>query len=274
MRRITAGGGRRKAAVLALGSVSALLLAGCSQSTVDDWKRVGFPAPSTTDGPRILSLWTGSWIAAMAVAVLVWGLIVWSIIVYRRRSHDEGAPDQVRYNLPMEIMYTVVPLIMIGGMFYFTARDQTVLTKVEQNPDVTVDVVGFRWSWTFNYVDQNTYDVGIPGGAGPTLYLPVDQTVTFNLTSPDVIHSFWVPTFLRKLDVVPGRTNQLTVTPNKEGTFLGKCAELCGVDHSRMLFTVKVVSQEEFDAHMQELRDKGQFGQLTSGRTTEVAQGV
>ena len=74
--------------------------------------------------------------------------------------------------------------------------------------------------------------------------------------------------------MVPGRTNQLTVTPNKEGTFLGKCAELCGVDHSRMLFTVKVVSQEEFDAHMQELRDKGQFGQLTSGRTTEVAQGV
>lgn len=274
MRRITAGGGRRKAAVFALGSVSALLLAGCSQSTVDDWKRVGFPAPATEEGPRIINLWQGSWAAAMAVAILVWGLIFWAVIVYRRRSHETGAPDQVRYNLPMELMYTIIPLIMIGGLFYFTARDQTILTKVEENPDVRVGVVGFRWSWTFNYVDQNTYEVGIPGTEGPTLYLPVDQTVTFDLTSPDVIHSFWVPAFLHKMDVIPGRTNQLTLTPNKEGTFLGKCAELCGVDHSRMLFTVKVVSQEEFDAHMQELREKGQFGQLTSGRTTEAAQGV
>jgi cytochrome c oxidase subunit 2 len=271
---MTAGGGRRKAAFVALASVSVLALAGCSQGTIDDWKRAGFPAPSTEDGPRILSLWTGSWIAGLAVAFLVWGLIIWSVIAYRRRSHDDQAPDQVRYNLPMEIMYTVVPLIMIGGLFFFTARDQTILTRVDENPDVTVGVVGFRWSWTFNYVDQNTYEVGVPGGEGPVLYLPVDQTVTFELTSPDVIHSFWVPTFLRKLDVVPGRTNKLTVTPNKEGTFLGKCAELCGVDHSRMLFTVKVVSQQEFDAHMQELREKGQFGQLTPGRTTEAAQGV
>ena len=89
-----------------------------------------------------------------------------------------------------------------------------------------------------------------------------------------MIHSFWVPAFLFKMDVIPGRTNQFEVTPNKEGTFIGKCAELCGVDHSRMLFTVKVVSQAEFDAHMQELRAKGQIGQLTSGRTTDAAQGV
>lgn len=258
---------------MALGSMSALLLAGCSQGTVDDWKRAGFPAPATEEGPRVISLWTGSWIAAMAVGLLVWGLIFWSIIVYRRRHHSE-VPDQVRYNLPMELMYTVVPLIMIAGLLFFTARDQTVLTKVEQNPDVKIGVVGFRWSWTFNYVDQNTYEVGTPGGTGPTLYLPVDKTVTFSLTSPDVVHSFWVPAFLRKLDVIPGRTNQFTVTPNKEGTFRGKCAELCGIDHSRMLFTVKIVSQAEFDAHMQELRAKGQFGQLTSGRTTEAAQGV
>ena len=259
---------------MALGSMSALLLAGCSQATVDQWKRVGFPEPATEEAPRILSLWQGSWVAAMAVAILVWGLIFWSIIVYRRRSHDDKAPDQVRYNLPMEIMYTVIPLIMIGGLFYFTARDQTILTKVNQNPDVKVGVVGFRWSWTFNYVDQNTYDVGVPGGEGPTLWLPVDKSVTFDLTSPDVIHSFWVPSFLHKMDVVPGRTNQLTLTPNKIGTYAGKCAELCGVDHSRMLFTVKVVTQQEFDAHMQDLREKGQFGQLISGRTTESAQGV
>ncbi len=272
MTRNTAGGRRRQIAVVALGSAAALLLAGCSQSTVDDWKRVGYPAPATEEGPTMLSLWQGSWAAAMAVAVLVWGLIFWSIIVYRRR-HDSEMPDQVRYNLPMEIMYTIIPLIMIGGLFFFTARDQIELTAVENDQDLTVGVVGFRWSWTFNYVDQNTYEVGTPED-DPVLYLPVDQKVKFELTSPDVIHSFWVPAFLFKMDVIPGRTNQFEVTPNKEGTFLGKCAELCGVDHSRMLFTVKVVSQAEFDAHMQELRAKGQFGQLTSGRTTEAAQGV
>src|SRR5690606_28810228 len=170
-------------------------------------------------------------------------------------------------------MYTIVPLIMIGGLFFFTARDQSQLIKVEDDQDVTVGVVGFRWSWTSNYVDQDTYEIGTPAG-DPVLYLPVDQKVKFELTSPDVIHSFWIPAFLFKMDVIPGRTNEFEVTPNKEGTFLGKCAELCGVDHWRMLFTVKVVSQEEFDAHMQELREKGQFGQLTPGRTTEAAQGV
>lgn len=273
MTRKTAGGRRRRLAVVALGGVSALLLAGCSQETVDDWKRAGMPAPITEEGDRMLHLWQGSWIAALAVGALVWGLIFWSIIVYRRR-HNSEMPDQVRYNLPMEIMYTIIPLIMIGGMLYFTARDQVELTSVENNQDLTVGVVGFRWSWTFNYVEPNTYEVGTPGGAGPTLYLPVDQKVKFELTSPDVVHSFWVPAFLFKMDVVPGRTNQFEVTPNKEGTFLGKCAELCGVDHSRMLFTVKVVSEEEFEARMQELRDKGQFGQMNPGRATEAAQGV
>jgi cytochrome c oxidase subunit 2 len=273
MRRITVGGRTRRGAVVGLSAVTALVLAGCSQSTIDDWKRAGYPAPSTEEGPTMLHLWTSSWIAGLAVAFLVWGLIFWSVIVYRRRHANDPAPDQVRYNLPMEIMYTVIPLIMIGGMFYFTARDQIELTKVENNQDLTVNAVGFRWSWNFNYVEENTYDIGTPE-EDPTLWLPVDQKVKFELTSPDVIHSFWVPTFLFKMDVVPGRTNEFEVTPNKEGTFLGKCAELCGVDHARMLFTVKVVSQEEFDAHMEELRAKGQFGQLTSGRSTEAAQGV
>jgi cytochrome c oxidase subunit 2 len=272
MSRFTTGVRTRRTAALALGSISALLLAGCAEGTVDDWKRAGFPAPATEEGPRTLSLWTGSWIAGMAVALLVWGLIAWSIIVYRRR-HADDMPDQVRYNLPMEIMYTIVPLIMIGGMFFFTVRDQIELTKVDDSQDVTVGVVGFRWSWTFNYVDQNTYEVGTPE-QDPVLYLPVDQTVKFELTSPDVVHSFWVPAFLFKMDVIPGRTNEFQVTPNKIGTFNGKCAELCGVDHSRMLFTVKVVSQEEFDQHMDELRAKGQFGQLDTGRTTDSAQGV
>jgi cytochrome c oxidase subunit 2 len=257
---------------MGLGSLTALVLAGCSQGTVDAWNRVGVPEPATEEGPRMISLWQGSWVAAMAVAILVWGLIAWSVIAYRRK-HSDHMPDQVRYNLPMEIMYTIVPLIMIGGLFFFTARDQIELTRVTDEQDLTVGVVGFRWSWTFNYVDQDTYEVGTPED-DPVLYLPVDQKVKFELTSPDVIHSFWVPAFLFKMDVIPGRTNVFEVTPNKVGEFRGKCAELCGVDHSRMLFTVRVVPQEEFDLHMDELRAKGQFGQLETGKTTDAAQGV
>ena len=107
-----------------------------------------------------------------------------------------------------------------------------------------------------------------------TLWLPVGREVRFTLTSPDVIHSFWVPAFLFKMDVIPGRENQFELTPNKVGTYAGKCAELCGVDHSRMLFTVKVVPKADYDAHIADLKANGQSGQLETGRilTTAVAK--
>lgn len=111
------------------------------------------------------------------------------------------------------------------------------------------------------------YDVGIPGtrnpqngNPGPTLWLPKGEKVRFVLTSRDVIHSFWVVPFLMKQDVIPGHTNAFEVTPNREGTFMGKCAELCGADHSRMLFNVKVVSPERYQQHLKELAEKGQTG--------------
>ena len=96
--------------------------------------------------------------------------------------------------------------------------------------------------------------------------LPVDERVRFTLSSPDVIHSFWIPAMLFKLDVVPGQTNQFELTPNQIGTYAGKCAELCGVDHSRMLFNVKVVSREDYEAHVAQLKANGQSGQLETPR--------
>jgi cytochrome c oxidase subunit 2 len=155
----------------------------------------------------------------------------------------------------------------------FTFRDQTTLTALTDRPTQTVGVVGFRWSWTFNYLDEDVYDVGTPG-TRPVLYLPIDETVRFELTSPDVIHSFWVPSFLHKMDVIPGRVNKFELTPNELGTFAGKCAELCGADHARMLFDVKVVSRAEFEDYMQKLRDAGQIGALESGRVSDAAGGT
>lgn len=283
----------RRAGVAAMGLVGAVALAGCSTTAIDDWKRAGLPEPVTEQGPIVESFWVGSWIAAMIVGVLVWGLMFWAFIAYRRRKNAE-IPVQTRYHMPIEALWTIAPLIMVMGIFYFAARDEAELTNVSNTEQQTINVVGFRWSWTFNYVNEDTYDVGEPAyppnatqgeaprqpvppdneSAVPTLWLPVNEKVKFELTSPDVIHSFWVPNFLFKLDVVPGRTNVFEATPNKIGTYAGKCAELCGVDHSRMLFQVKVVTQAEFDAHMEELRKRGQSGQLDTGRTTDRAQAV
>ncbi len=284
-----------------------LVLATATGCTYEDFPRLGMPSPVTKEAPIILSLWQGSWAAALAVGVLVWGLIIWSIIFHRRSRTKVEIPPQVRYNMPIEALFTTVPLVIISVLFYFTARDESKLLETSARPDHVVNVVGFQWSWAFNYVEDvdgnpstpaagkvpaelssipakkldapagadGVYDFGTPaskdqdtGNPGPTLWLPKGESVRFVLTSRDVIHSFWVVPFLMKMDVIPGHTNVFQVTPNKEGTFVGKCAELCGVDHSRMLFNVKVVSPEAYKQHLKDLAKKGQTGYVPAGIAT------
>jgi cytochrome c oxidase subunit 2 len=129
-----------------------------------------------------------------------------------------------------------------------------------------VNVVGRQWSWSFNYLnpEDQAYDDGTPAKL-PQLWLPVNKRIRFVLTSVDVIHSFWVPSFLFKLDVFPGRHNTFELTPNKIGVYEGKCAELCGTYHSKMLFTTHVVSQADYAAHIAALKAAGQTGQLPVG---------
>ncbi|GIH94603.1 putative cytochrome c oxidase subunit 2 [Planobispora siamensis] len=214
------------------------------------------PKGITEQAEVVQSLWNGSWIAALATGVVVWGLILWSVAFHRKRKNSNELPPQVRYNLPIEMLYTIVPLIMISVLFFFTARDQNYLTDMSQKPDVTVKVEAFQWSWRFTTeVNGKTAQVvGIPADnyeKGPQLVLPVDKRIQFNLSSPDVIHSFWVPAFQFKLDVIPGVDNRFQVkTLNAPGVYAGRCAELCGVDHSRMLFNVKLVTQAEFDQYI------------------------
>jgi len=245
----------------------AVVLSGCDESA----KRGFLPHGVTDQSGRITTLWNGSWIAALGVGALVWGLIFWCAVAYRRKKDDIGLPEQLRYNVPIEILYTVVPLFMVTALFYYTARDQSVLLDTSQKPDVTINVIGKQWSWDFNYVEAGTYESGAqaeltgkPGVAAtlPTLYLPVNKRVEFVLTARDVIHSFWVPQFLIKLDMIPGRVNRLQVVPTEIGDFRGRCAELCGTFHAHMLFQVKVVSQAAYDAHLADLKARGNVGQL------------
>lgn len=231
-----------------------LLATGCSS---DDLPTLAMPERGVTDqAPRILLLWQGAWIAAFAVGALVWGLIIASAIIYRRRRTDTGLPPQTRYNVPIEVLYTIVPLIAVAIFFFFTARDEDKIMAVSANPDHVITVTGVQWSWQFTYTSDGGQDTTVTGTPAkpPTLVLPQGESVKFKLVSDDVIHSFWVPAFLFKMDVIPGQDNEFQITPKKIGTYAGKCAELCGQDHSRMLFNVRVVPPDEYDSYVAQLK--------------------
>jgi cytochrome c oxidase subunit 2 len=269
-------GGRRRALWVPGAVAVGMLLSGCGKVVEVGW----LPStPGTTNQTgRVIDLWNGSWEAALGVGVIVWGLILWCVFAYRRRRDDTGFPAQVRYNIPLEILYTVVPLMMIAVLFFYTASYETAIADVSGKPDLTINVVGKQWAWDFNYLQQggqqlNVYEVGVKGDLTgrpgvekvlPTLYLPVGRRVQFELTSRDVQHSFWIPAFLYKMDDYPGIRNKFQVVPQRIGDYRGKCAELCGEFHSEMLFNVKVVSQADFDAHMNQLRAQGNVGVLDS----------
>ena len=259
---------RVRAAALALGAVVVTFTA--SACTANEAFFLDLPEPATKEGAITQNLWQGSWIAAWAVGIFTWALILWAAVAYRRR-HKDDVPEQTAYNIPIEILYTLVPLIMILGLFWFTAKDQSEILTVSNDQKQTVNVVGFRWNWGFNYIDEGAYAVGTPDDPA-TLVLPIDEKVKFTLTSPDVIHSFWVPAFLFKMDVIPGKTNVFELTPDKLGTYAGKCAELCGVDHSRMLFNVRVVERAEFDQYIADLKARGQSGMLDTGMSNDDGQ--
>ena len=233
-------------------------------------------ARDTTNNTELITdLWVNSWIAALVVGVITWGLMIWVVVAYRRRKNTVGFPAQLSYNLPLEVFYLAIPLIVIGVLFVFTDREQRAIDERYPNPDVVIDVFGKQWSWDFNYVKEQVHeDAGqqahLTGAYGapdrlPTLYLPVGKKVELHLQSRDVQHSFWVVDFLQKRDLYPGHEQYnpyINITPNRIGEYMGKCAELCGEYHSEMLFKVRVVSQQDYDSHIADLKAKGNTGNL------------
>ncbi|GGM53371.1 cytochrome c oxidase subunit II [Microbacterium saperdae] len=259
--------------------MAAVVLAGCTTTELNGYLPgfvEGEPA-ATNQTERVSSLWVNSWIVLLAVGVITWGLMAWAAIAYRRRKGQTGLPVQMRYNMPIEIFYTIVPLILVLGMFFFTARDQSEIEAKWDDPDVEITAIAKQWAWDFQYdadSDEDTvWTMGIqaqPDKDGnidqaqlPTLVLPVDEKVTINLQSRDVIHSFWIIDFLYKKDMYIGKDNSWSFIPTRVGEYAGKCAELCGEYHSMMLFNVKVVEQDEYDAYLQQLKEKGNTGDIT-----------
>ena len=222
------------------------MLAGCSS-------RGGAPDPTSTQGQDVLDLWRILLGAGIALGVLVTGLILWSVLRYRRpRGAEPGQlPKQVGANIPIEVFYTVVPLVIVAVLFVLTLRTQDRVTRLSDTPDLGVEVTGFQWGWRFRYPAQGVTVVG-DANQPPTLVVPVGASVRLRLVAADVIHSFFVPSFLVKQDMIPGVDNSLEVRPTETGRFPGVCAEFCGIDHWRMKFDVEVVTPEAFEVFVAE----------------------
>jgi cytochrome c oxidase subunit 2 len=217
--------------------------------------RFGVPEPASSQGSQVLQLWRVLFLTAVALGVVVIGLIAWAGVRYRKREGGQagGRSDNVR----LELFYTAVPLVIVAVLFGITMGVQRQVTRLAPEPDLRIEVTGFQWGWRFRYLTEGITVVGT-STEPPRMVLPVRATARLVLLSPDVIHSFFVPEFLGKRDVIPGMENRMDVTPTRTGRFGGLCAEFCGLDHARMTFVVEVVRPEEFQAFVQQQQQQQQ----------------
>ncbi len=250
----------RHARTLGLLAGGALLLAACS---------FGTPEPVTKQAKEMHTLY----LVVLAIGALVFvGVevaVVFVVIRYRGAKGDDSLPRQVHGNKTVEIVWTTIPAIIVLSLFFLSWRTINKVNAEEKHPPLRITVEGFQWQWRFIY----------PGGLEvvgstekpPTLVLPVEETVNLQLRSKDVNHAFYVPAFLFKEDLVPGRRNSFDVFLEKKGTFRGQCAEFCGLQHARMAFDVRAVSRAEYDDWYKQARQASAKAAACVPKGTEVA---
>ena len=212
------------------------------------------PAPPLTEQAEDLDrLWDVFLVIAGIVALVVAVLVIFVVLRGRRRT---GLPKQTRVHIPLELAYTAVPLLVVGALFAMTVGSVRAVDRLDdpEDVDLVVEVVGFQWQWQFAYPEAG---VVVTGSAGerPELALPAGATVRFDLTSLDVIHSFWIPGFRFKRDLFPGDHTSFQVdvgTTTGSWPDTGVCAEFCGLDHAYMRFDVSVLTPADFDAWLTE----------------------
>ena len=203
----------------------------------------GMPDAATEDGEQVVRVWRILLVMATAVGAVVMILLLVAVVSGARRREA----SQSKGSGPLEIAYTALPLALVAAIFGVSGWLGFRMSDATEGDSMVIETEAFRWGWRFTY----------PGGAEvvttspaeeAVIVLPVDRVVTFELRSADVIHSFFVPAFATKLDVIPGLVNELRVHPTEVGEYAGHCAEFCGIDHARMNFRVVVVEQDRFDA--------------------------
>ncbi len=202
------------------------------------------PEAATEQGGEVARLYDVFSAIAAGVFVLVAGLIAWSIVRYRARGRDD-LPSQFHASVPLEVLWFAIPTAIVVVLFALSALGQREINREVTDPDLTVTVDGYQWGWRFAYEDGPTIE-GTPDDPA-MMMLPVNRPVVLELNSPDVVHSFYVPRFLIKRDVIPGRPNRIDLTIERPGTYRGVCAEFCGLMHDRMTFSIRAVTPAQFE---------------------------
>jgi len=250
----------RRSGPLFLAVAALTLLAACSNIRTNDNPTSDAAAPGfmpgevvTAQGAESAGLYLPVFIVAVAVFILVEGLVIAIALLFRRKRNETALPAQTHGNNKLEILWTAIPFVVVLAMFVGSYGVIQRVEAVTEDPAVTWDATAFQWQWTFS-----TSAEGMPEGKalsytgagrnGPEMVIPVNETVRIRLHAQDVIHAFYVPAFFYKKDAVPGRTNQFEVVVEKPGVYGGQCAEFCGLAHADMYFTVRAVERAEFDA--------------------------
>jgi cytochrome c oxidase subunit 2 len=217
------------------------------------------PLAVTEEGAKIRDLYTIVFLIAAAIFLLVEGLIIWTVIRYRRKPGDDALPAQTHGNNVAEAIWTVVPSLIVIVLFVLSWQTLNAVDTAAANPETRIRAVAGQFQWQFDYLAEDGQTVlftqSLPTGEGGGMAVPAGRTVRLTLTSQDVIHAFYVPQFLFKRDVVPGRVNQFDFKVNASDagqTFRGQCAELCGTGHRIMLFEVHALAPADFDAWLQD----------------------
>jgi cytochrome c oxidase subunit 2 len=275
--RARTGRVRRVLGLVAAAVVVALTTSGCS---VDEVLRFGWPVGVTPEAAQMRTLWTGAAVAALVVGALVWGATAWAVAFHRKKAGASDLPRQFQYNLPLELVLTVIPLIIVAVLFYFTVVVQNVVDRAPTGNELQINITAFQWNWEFTY-PQTPAPNGLPASvvgttdSVPILVLPTDRPIAFTQASQDVIHSFWVPEFLFKRDVFPDpaandqKNTWVIDRIERPGAFVGRCAEFCGAYHSMMNFEVRALPPNLFQ---QFLGFRQQINPLTGqGFTTNDA---
>jgi cytochrome c oxidase subunit II len=244
--------------------IAALVLSGC---TVPSF---GAQKGATSESSSVFHLWQGFSIGAVVIGGFVVVLFCYAILRFRRKG--DNIPRQAQYHLPAEVAYTVVPILVVFGLF---AATLVVENKEVSNPktDVTVNVNAFQWGWKFTYPGTHTSVIGQTTQA-PTMVIPVNTNVHINLTSTDVIHGFYVKEFNFSRYALPGVLNQFTIDAVKTGTFFGQCTQLCGLYHSLMYFNVKVVTMPEYNAWLAKTSNAAASSAASTATNQQTNTGV
>jgi cytochrome c oxidase subunit II len=250
---------RRLAAVAAI--AVGFLLAGCKVPNFG-----GYPG-ATTQGRTENHLWQGFFIAGLVVGGIVLLLILWAIFRYRRKSDE--IPTQTQYHTLTEIIYTIVPIVIVLFLFVFTVLAENKVDATPPDPGAKVTVHAFQWGWEFVY----------PGGVkvigqtteAPTMVIPAGTDVEISLNSLGVLHGFYVPQFNFSRYASPGYVTQFDFDVLHPGTYRGQCTQLCGLYHSLMFFNVKAVTQSDYAKW---LRTQQAFVKAHPGSVPKLPSGV